>query len=186
MSGQSQEILSGLARPAVRDPGQNGSSVWSEADKPPDRSCSWAVTGYTPKLLIPSVLTWNEAVQEALAPGPRLTGSTSGFPAGCSPVATPRDTKSFIPMRVVKWVAEVFSCTSRPACVCRVPLVTVPDTVTVAPGLAYCGFIVSMVTERPPVAARPAGLACAGTAWASPAATIAAGTAIMAARERVR
>ena len=49
MSGQSQEIFSGLSRlAAARDPGQNGSSVCSEENTSPERSCSWAVTGYTP------------------------------------------------------------------------------------------------------------------------------------------
>ena len=64
-------------------------------------------------------------------------------------------------MRVMKWVADVYSCTSSPACVWRVPLVTVPDRRTVAPGAAYCGFIASMVIERPPVAVLAAGLASA-------------------------
>src|SRR6185312_6136801 len=63
----------------------------------------------------------------------------------------------------MKWLAEVNSRTSRPAFVWRVPLVTVPDNLTVAPGAAYDGLIALMVTERWPALARPAGLA-AGTA----------------------
>src|SRR5215475_11589074 len=90
----------------------------------------------------------------------------------------------------MKWLAEVNSRTSRPACVRRVPLVTVPDNLTVAPGLAYDGLIALMVTERCPALARSAGLACAGPADASaPArlpARIAAGTANTAVLRRVR
>ena len=63
MSGHSQEICSGRSRPASCCPGQNGSSVWSADSATPALFCSWAVTGYTPKALIPWVLTWNEAVQ---------------------------------------------------------------------------------------------------------------------------
>ena len=84
----------------------------------------------------------------------------------------------------MKWLAEVNSRTSRPACVWRVPLVTVPDNLTVVPGAAYDGFIALMVTERWPA------LACAGTADASPPARvparIAAGTANTAVFRRVR
>src|SRR6185369_9724788 len=84
----------------------------------------------------------------------------------------------------MKWLAEVNSRTSRPACVWRVPLVTVPDNLTVVPGAAYDGFIALMVTERWPA------LACAGTADASPAARvparIAAGTANTAVFRRIR
>ena len=91
---------------------------------------------------------------------------------------------------MTKWLAEVNSRTSSPAWVWRVPLVTVPDTVTVAPGVAYDGFIASMVTERWPALARSAGLACAGAADASPAARladkIAAGMANTAVLRRVR
>src|SRR5690349_23948845 len=90
----------------------------------------------------------------------------------------------------MKWLAEVNSCTSRPALVWRVPLVTVPDNLTVAPGVAYDGLIALMVTERWPALARSAGLACAGTAAASPPARvparIAAGTANTAVLRRVR
>src|SRR6185312_16891625 len=72
----------------------------------------------------------------------------------------------------------------------RVPLVTVPDNLTVAPGAAYDGLIALMVTERWPALARSAGLACAGPADASPAprvpARIAAGTANTAAFRRIR
>src|SRR5215470_7802936 len=82
MSGQSQEIFSGLARPATRDPGQNGSSVWSAEITLPERSCSWAVTPYTPKLVMPWVPARNDAVQEAVAPGARLAETKNGFPAG--------------------------------------------------------------------------------------------------------
>ena len=67
---------------------------------------------------------------------------------------------------------------------------TVPDTVTVAPGAAYDGFIASMVTERWPALACSAGLACAGPADASPpariTARIAAGTANAAVFRSVR
>jgi len=91
MSGQSQEISSGRSRPACPDPGQNGSSVRSEEITPPDRSCNWAVTAYTPKLLMPWVLARNEAVQEAAAPGARLWEMGSGSPAGIRSLTTPRD-----------------------------------------------------------------------------------------------
>ena len=53
MSGHSQEIFSGLSKLAARCPGQNGSSVCPEEITSPERSCSWAVTGYTPNSLIP-------------------------------------------------------------------------------------------------------------------------------------
>src|SRR5689334_25212161 len=94
----------------------------------------------------------------------------------------------------MKWLAEVNSRTASPAWVWRVPLVTVPDTVTVAPGAAYGGVIASMVTERWPALARSVlifgGLACAGAADASPAARladrIAAGTANTAVLRRIR
>src|SRR4249919_3494416 len=90
----------------------------------------------------------------------------------------------------MKWLAEVYSRTSRPACVWRVPLVTVPDTLTVVPGAAYDGFIALMVTERWPALACLVWLACAGTADASPPARvparIAAGTANTAVFRRVR
>src|SRR6185437_11279937 len=94
----------------------------------------------------------------------------------------------------MKWLAEVNSRTASPAWVWRVPLVTVPDTVTVAPGAAYGGVIASMVTERWPALARAVlifgGLACAGAADARPAARladrIAAGTANTAVLRRVR
>src|SRR6185295_2753989 len=90
----------------------------------------------------------------------------------------------------MKWLAEVNSRTSRPACVRRVPLVTVPDNLTVAPGAAYDGVIALMVTERWPALAGSAALACAGAADASPPARladrIAAGTANTAVFRRVR
>src|ERR1039458_2304749 len=66
--------------------------------------------------------------------------------------------------RVGNGVDDVASCTSSPAAVWRVPLVTVPIRLTVAPGVAYCGFIELMVTETRPVAAGRAGLAWAGLA----------------------
>ena len=91
MSGQSQEIFSGRSRPADRDPGQNGSSVCREEITPPERSCNWAVTAYTPKLLIPWVLARNEAVQEAVAPGATLAEMRNGSPAGIRSLTTPRD-----------------------------------------------------------------------------------------------
>ena len=53
MSGHTQEIFSGVSRPAARGPGQNGSSVWSEESTLPETSCNWTVTGYTPNSLIP-------------------------------------------------------------------------------------------------------------------------------------
>jgi len=67
------------------------SSVWSEEITLPDRSCNWAVTAYTPKLLIPWVPARNEAVQEAVAPGATLRGMTNGSPAGIRSLTTPRD-----------------------------------------------------------------------------------------------
>src|SRR5258708_24966263 len=122
MSGQSQEIFSLLARPAARDPGQNGSSVCSDEMGSPERSCSWAVTGYTPKLLIPWVLTWNEAVQEAVRPGARLAEKGNGSPAGASPGASPRDAYESISSRVMKWLAQVNSRTESPTWGWRGPL----------------------------------------------------------------
>src|SRR2546421_6411781 len=92
MSGQSQEIFSGLARAATRDPGQNGSSVWSAEITLPARSCSWAVIPYTPKLVSPWVPAWNDAVHGALVPGGRLAETENEFPAGIRSLATPRDT----------------------------------------------------------------------------------------------
>src|SRR6266568_3931344 len=92
MSGQRQEIFSGLARPATRDPGQYGSSVWSAETTLPERSCSRAVTPYTPKLVIPWVPAWNDAVHEAVVPGARLAETKNGFPAGIRSLAAPRDT----------------------------------------------------------------------------------------------
>src|SRR5690349_3118672 len=91
MSGQSQEIFSGLARAAARDPGQNGSSVCSDEITTPEGSCSCAVNGYTPKVLIPWVLTRNEAVQAAVPPGATLAEKRNGSPAGASPGASPLD-----------------------------------------------------------------------------------------------
>src|ERR1035441_6286314 len=52
--------------------------------------------------------------------------------------------------RVGNGVDDVASCTSSPAAVWLVPLVTVPIRFTVAPGVAYCGFIELMVTETRP------------------------------------
>src|SRR6266571_1744043 len=87
MSGQSQEILSRLCRPAAACvAGQYGSSVWSEESAPTAATpCSWAVTGYTPNVLIPSALTWNEALQETVAPGATLVATMNGSPAGVRP-----------------------------------------------------------------------------------------------------
>ena len=90
----------------------------------------------------------------------------------------------------MKWLAEVNSRTSRPAWVWRVPLVTVPDNLTVAPGAAYDGFIASMVTERWPALARRPGWPAPGRPTparqpGSPA-RIAAGTANTAVFRRVR
>ena len=89
ISGHSQEISSGRSRPADRCPGQNGSSVWSAARKSPTLSCTWAVTGYTPNSLIPSALTWNEAVQEVLPPGGTLAGRRNGVPAAMRVLSPP-------------------------------------------------------------------------------------------------
>ena len=74
-------------------------------------------------------------------------------------------------------MAEVYSCTSSPAWVWRVPLVIVPRRLTVSPARATCGFIPLMWTESPAAAARPAvcaaGLACAARAGAAARATAA-------------
>src|SRR6185369_13204696 len=58
----------------------------------PARSCSWAVTPYTPKLVMPWVSAWNDAVHESVAPGLRLAETKNGFPAAIRSLATPRDT----------------------------------------------------------------------------------------------
>ena len=81
---------------------------------------------------------------------------------------------------------DVASCISSPAAVWRVPLVTVPIRLTVAPGVAYCGFIELMVTETRPVAAGRAGLAWAGLASTMMAGAIIAGTAKTAATDSIR
>ena len=49
--------------------------------------------------------------------------------------------------RLRNLVGDVYSCTMSPACAWLVRLLTVPATVTVAPGAAYCGFIEPMVTD---------------------------------------
>ena len=75
ISGHSQEISSGRSRPAGRCPGQNGSSVWSAASKSPDAVLHLGGDRDTRRTsLIPSALTWNEAVQEVLPPGARWRG----------------------------------------------------------------------------------------------------------------
>src|SRR5690348_18436214 len=64
-SGQIQEILRRLCRfAAVREPGQYGSRVWSvDSTLRVVAAWSWAVAGETPYVLMPAVLTWDEAVQ---------------------------------------------------------------------------------------------------------------------------
>src|ERR1035438_9366061 len=88
--------------------------------------------------------------------------------------------------RVGNGADDVASCTSSPAAVWRVPLVTVPIRLTVAPGLAYCGFIELMITETRPVAAGRAGLAWAGLASTMMAGAIIAGTAKTAGTDSIR
>ena len=92
MSGQSQETFSGRASSAAWEPGQNGSSVCSEEIMSPETSCSWAVTPYTPKLVIPWVSARNDADHEAVAPGATPAETKKGSPAGIRSLATPRDT----------------------------------------------------------------------------------------------
>src|ERR1700677_1402268 len=187
MSGHIQAIFSGLAKPAARCPGQNGSSVWSSVSTSPEMlSCSWAATGYTPNSLIPAELTWNEAVQSAVPPGFTLAGMINGVPGASRPLSELWLRKESMPSRVVNGVDDVYSCTASPACVWPVPLLTVPVTVTVLPGSAYCGFVELMVTATRPVPAWSAGLASAGLGSASSAEAVAAGMASAAARDRVR
>ena len=82
MSGQSQEIFSGLARAAARDPGQNGSSVWSAEITLPARSCSWAVTPYTPKLADPLGIGLERRGPRGGGPGPQAGGDEERVPGG--------------------------------------------------------------------------------------------------------
>src|ERR1700689_2554412 len=90
ISGKSQEMFTGRARPAARWPGQNGSKVWAEVSTSPVKvSASWAATGYTPNALMPSALTLKDALQLALAPGFRLAAITNGEPAETSTVLVP-------------------------------------------------------------------------------------------------
>jgi len=89
MSGHSQEIFSGLSRLAACCPGQNGSSVCPEESTSPDRSCSCAVTGYTPNTLIPAVLTPNEVLHATVPPGGTRAEMRNGCPTASKPEAMP-------------------------------------------------------------------------------------------------
>ena len=62
----------------------------------------------------------------------------------------PRLTYPSIASRVWKRAGELHSWTSSPALVWLVPLLTVPVTVTVAPGPAVCGLIESMTIDTRP------------------------------------
>ena len=99
---------------------------------------------------MPTVLTWNEACHWTVAPGLRLAARENGSPT-CSRFApVPWLTYPSISSRVWNRVGEVDSWTSSPALVWLVPLVTVPATVTVLPGLAVCGVIESMTIDTRP------------------------------------
>ena len=146
---------------------------------------------------MPATLTPNEARHLALAPGFRLAAMATGPPTCWRLAPVPRLAYWSISSRVWKRAAEVSSSTSRPAAAWPVSLLTVPVTVTVAPGWAVCGLIESMTIDTRPGCAGPAcavaacglaactGLACAGAASASTAVT-AAGMTTAAAKARTR
>ena len=175
MRGHTQAIFSGCRRPpsAVR-----ARTAAASAPRPAGRhrSCpaSWTATGYTPNEVIPCALTWNEAVQSTVAPRflrwRRRTGSRPSPDWCCRPG------RGRSPWRRgwTKWVGEVASCTSRPACVWLVPVGDRSlSRVTVAPGRgelrAHRG---DGQRQRRPVPAWCVlawwGLASAGLASASP------------------
>ena len=147
---------------------------------------------------MPAALTWNEARHLAVAPGFRLAAMATWLPTCCRLAPVPWLAYWSSSSRVKKRAGEASSWTSSPAAAWLVSLLTVPVTVTVAPGRAVCGLIESMTIDtRPASACRPAcavpacglaactGLACAGAASASTAVT-AAGMATAAARDRTR
>ncbi len=99
---------------------------------------------------MPTALTWNEACHSTVAPGFRLAGRKNELPACTRLASLPWLAYSSIASRVSKRTGEVNSWTSSPALAWLVPLLTVPATVTVAPGLAVCGVIESMTTDTRP------------------------------------
>jgi hypothetical protein len=99
---------------------------------------------------MPTVLTWNEACHSTVAPGLRLAGRRKEVPASSRLAPVPWLAYSSIASRVPKRTGEVHSWTSSPALAWLVRLLTVPATVTVAPGLAVCGVIESMTTDTRP------------------------------------
>ena len=99
---------------------------------------------------MPTALTWNEACHWAVAPGVRRAGRKKGLPACWRLAPVPWLTYPSIASRVWKRAGELNSWTSSPALVWLVPLLTVPVTVTVAPGPAVCGLIESMTIDTRP------------------------------------
>ena len=149
---------------------------------------------------MPTTLTWNEARHLAVAPGFRLAAMATWLPTCCRLAPVPWLAYWSSWSRVEKRAGEASSWTSSPAAAWLVSLLTVPVTVTVAPGRAVCGLIESMTIDTRPACAGSAGpacavpacglaactaLACAGAASASTAVT-AAGMATAAARDRTR
>src|SRR5271155_5782033 len=126
-------------------------------------SASWTVSGYTPNWLMPTALTPNEARQPAVVPGATLAAIGTGSPATSVSTPLPRRRYWSISSLLENWTGEEYSCTTSPAWVWPVVLLTVPVTVTVPPGSATCGLTASMTTVTVPDCAT--GRASAG--WAS-------------------
>src|SRR5579864_8212503 len=137
---------------------------------------------------MPAVVTLNEARHCTVVSGARLTARVKGVPAATRPPSLPWLRYPSIWSRVGNGVDDVNSWTWSPALGWVVPLLTVPVTLTVEPGVAYRGLIESMVTDTPLVTDEWAGRACAGVvARASRAAAVAAATAATdALRDRTR
>src|SRR5579859_82133 len=135
---------------------------------------------------MPAVVTLNEARHCTVVSGARLTARVKGVPAATRPPSLPWLRYPSIWSRVGNGVDDVNSWIWSPASGWAVPLLTVPVTLTVAPGVAYRGLIESMVTDTRLARAACAGRACAGVpARASRAAVIAAGTAAATATDAV-
>ncbi len=96
------------------------------------------------------MLTWNEACHRTVAPGLRGAARETGSPACTRLAPVPWLTYPSISSRVGNRMDEVSSWTSSPALTSPVPLVTVPATVTVLPGLAVCGVMESMTIDTRP------------------------------------
>ena len=149
-AGQARRLLPGPERQQRLVRGQHA-AVRSAAGRSPGRRRTGSCPG----------ATWNEACHGAVAPGLRLAARTNGSPAATGRARAAGSRRPSVPGGEA--LADVYSWTSSPACVWPVPLVTVPDTVTVAPGLAVCGLIESMTTDRrPELACGRAGLRGSG------------------------